>query len=259
MWTKFKSYLDHQLIRPFRESKSPINEVALGAFIGMLWAMTPLVGIQMALTTICWFLLRPFRIRFSIPIAFAMVWISNPVTMGPLYYIFYLAGYWFFTVIGQNIDLVSYSSFAGRLQESLAMGWLDGTIDFVYYIVRELGWPMLIGGFVIAVPLAFISYFLTLKLLTRYRTRKAAKEGLSLAEWEHLHVKSRDPGEEAERQRELHPDEFDESVRPPAASTDMDLNALRSRRLGAQVAAGPRTDNYNAKENKNQKVTKQSA
>ena len=188
MWSRFKNYLDRKLIRPFRESRNPVHEVALGAMIGMFWAMTPLVGVQMILVTSCWFIMKIFRLRFNIPIAMAMVWISNPFTMGPLYYLFYISGYYFFDFLGFPTELVSYAAFTGRLDQSLAMSPLDGTWDFIMYIVRDLGWPMLIGGFVIALPCAFITYPLTQSLTNRYRTRRAAGEGLTLAQWEARYV-----------------------------------------------------------------------
>ena len=203
MWSWLKRYLDQKLIRPFRESKSPIGEVALGAMIGMFWAMTPLVGVQMTLVTIHWFLFRFFRWHFSLPIAMAMVWISNPVTMGPLYYLFYLAGFYFFVLLGIDITQVSYTAFVARLEQSLAMGGIDGSIDFVLYIIRDLGWPMLIGGFVVATPMSIVSYFVARRMVNAMRARKAHKEGLTLAEWEHRHVKLRDPLAEKKRLEEL--------------------------------------------------------
>ena len=139
MWQRIRIYLDDKLIRPFRESKSPTSEVALGAMIGMFWAMTPLVGIQMTLVTINWFLFKFIRFRFSIPIAMVMVWLSNPFTMGPLYYMFYMVGFYTFQVLGSDVSRISYNSFTNRLDQSLGMGAIDGSIDFIYYIALDMG------------------------------------------------------------------------------------------------------------------------
>ena len=57
--------------------------VAIGLFIGL----TPTVGIQtvlMLLACVFW--------RASFPVAFALSWVSNPLTMGPLYLGFHFIG-----------------------------------------------------------------------------------------------------------------------------------------------------------------------
>lgn len=189
MWQKIKNYLYVKLIKPFKDSKSPANEVAWGAMIGMFWAMTPLVGIQMTVVTINWLMCRLVKFRFSLPIAMVMVWLSNPFTMGPLYYMFYLVGYYSFIFAGANITQISYLNFTNRLDQSLAMGAIDGSIDFVIYIAVDMGWPMLIGGFVVAIPMSILAYFAAFQFVNHHRKHLAKKEGVSLAEWEHRHVK----------------------------------------------------------------------
>ena len=62
--------------------KMIVRGVALGAFI----AFIPM-PMQMAATL----LFTPF-FRFNVPIAVAMCWITNPLTMPPIYYIEYLTG-----------------------------------------------------------------------------------------------------------------------------------------------------------------------
>lgn len=190
MWQKIKKYIDNKIVRPFRDSKKPTSEIAKGAMIGMFWAMTPLVGIQMTLVTINWVLFRIFKIRFSIPIAMAMVWLSNPITMGPLYYMFYMIGFLTFHFLGSSSLQISYDTFTNKLSESLSMGAIDGSIDFITYIFVDMGWPMLIGGFVIAIPLSIMAYFLAIKFVTKHRMHLAKKEGITFEEWEHRHLKS---------------------------------------------------------------------
>ncbi|MCB1137578.1 MAG: DUF2062 domain-containing protein, partial [Leptospiraceae bacterium] len=102
MWSKIRQILDEKLIRPFRESHAPVQELALGSSIGMFWAMTPLVGIQMYLVTMTWLLMKLLGRKINLAVALAMVWISNPITMGPLYYAFYKTGYIAFDLMGLN-------------------------------------------------------------------------------------------------------------------------------------------------------------
>lgn len=70
-----------QIIVPFQQSHAPVKEVCLGTSIGIFWSFTPLIGIQMYLGLITWVLLRLIGIRFYMPIAIAMIWITNPITL----------------------------------------------------------------------------------------------------------------------------------------------------------------------------------
>ena len=60
--------------------------VSKGVLIGLMWGFIPMPMqmLAVALTT-------PF-IKFNVPIAISMVWLSNPVTMPFMYYLEYLTG-----------------------------------------------------------------------------------------------------------------------------------------------------------------------
>ena len=60
--------------------------ITRGIFIGLFWGFIPM-PMQMAAVVAT----TPF-VRFNIPIAIAMVWLSNPITMPPMYYMEYLTG-----------------------------------------------------------------------------------------------------------------------------------------------------------------------
>lgn len=63
------------------------HQVALGFAVGLFVALTPTVGVQMILGALIAHLLRANR---ALPVALA--WISNPFTMGPIYYFNYRVG-----------------------------------------------------------------------------------------------------------------------------------------------------------------------
>lgn len=69
-----------------RHQGTPYN-LAMGFAVGLFVALTPTVGIQMILGASIAHLLRANR---ALPVALA--WISNPLTMGPLYYFNYRVG-----------------------------------------------------------------------------------------------------------------------------------------------------------------------
>jgi len=62
------------------------RSVTRGVGIGLFWGFIPM-PMQMAAVLAT----TPF-VRFNVPIAISMVWLSNPVTMPPMYYMEYLTG-----------------------------------------------------------------------------------------------------------------------------------------------------------------------
>ncbi len=60
--------------------------VTRGVAVGLFWAFIPMPMQMLAVMAT-----TPF-IRFNVPIAISMVWLSNPFTMPPMYYVEYLTG-----------------------------------------------------------------------------------------------------------------------------------------------------------------------
>jgi hypothetical protein len=60
--------------------------ITRGVAIGLFWGFIPMPMQMLAVMAT-----TPF-FRFNVPIAISMVWLSNPITMPPLYYIEYLTG-----------------------------------------------------------------------------------------------------------------------------------------------------------------------
>ncbi|MBX7058394.1 MAG: DUF2062 domain-containing protein [Leptospirales bacterium] len=193
MFAWLQNVLDQRILRHFRESRSPVQELALASAVGIFWALTPLIGIQMLLVGAAWALLRPLGFRFQPAIAMAWVWLTNPITMPPFYYGFYITGYWIFRAAGAEMQAVGFDAFREVLQQSLQMGVADGLLFWLKYMATELGWPMLAGGFAIGAPCAALGYPLTIALVNRFRRSAAARLGLSLTQWEDRFVFHRHP------------------------------------------------------------------
>jgi len=60
--------------------------ITRGVLIGLFWGFIPMPMQMLAVVAT-----TPF-FRFNVPIAIAMVWLSNPFTMPPMYYMEYLTG-----------------------------------------------------------------------------------------------------------------------------------------------------------------------
>lgn len=186
LWQKTKHKFQEHIVKPIMESHSPIGEASLGAAIGMFWGMTPTIGIQMWLVWMTWVILKPFRVRFDLVIGTAMVWLSNPITMGPLYYGFLITGYWFFEFMGQTVTWLTYDSFTATLAaitNNPDAGTWDKFVLGVKYMILELGYPMIIGSLFWATPLALLSFIGTEWYLHRSRKQKAAAMGIAYEEW----------------------------------------------------------------------------
>jgi uncharacterized protein (DUF2062 family) len=62
------------------------RSVSRGVLVGLFWGFIPMPMQMLAVV-----FTTPF-IRFNVPIAISMVWLSNPFTMPPMYYMEYLTG-----------------------------------------------------------------------------------------------------------------------------------------------------------------------
>ncbi len=186
-----RDLIDDKILKHFRDSHNPVSELGLASAVGLVWALTPLGGIQMILVTINWAIFRIFRLHFHLVIGVARVWLSNPLSMVPLNYSFYITGYYFLSRIGVELTPVSASAFSVVLDESAAMSMTDGLWHWVDFMIVQLGWPMLIGGFVMGVPFSIAGYPITVYFVKRFRKRKARQMGISYEEWEQRFVRNR--------------------------------------------------------------------
>jgi len=60
--------------------------ITRGVAVGLFWGFIPMPMQMLAVMAT-----TPF-LRFNVPIAISMVWLSNPFTMPPMYYVEYLTG-----------------------------------------------------------------------------------------------------------------------------------------------------------------------
>lgn len=85
--------LRYRLIIPLRRSMDNPKLLARGVAVGLLIGFTPTVGVQMIMALLFWMFSRRFLgWDFNLILAIAWTYFSNPLTMIPLYYIFYLTG-----------------------------------------------------------------------------------------------------------------------------------------------------------------------
>lgn len=123
--------------------------VARGVAIGLFVALTPTVGVQTLLM-----LGACLLVRANFPVAFGISWISNPVTLAPLYYGYHRLGDRLFSpVIETGLDLAGYGERAA--------------IEAVY---------VALGSLLVALPLAAAGYFVTNWGWRRWVVRRRAQK-----------------------------------------------------------------------------------
>lgn len=134
----------------------PPERLALGAAIGMFVTFTPTFGFQMALVVFIAWLLRANKTA-GLPI----VWISNPASMGPIYYGCYAVGC---ALLGRE---PIWNAVITRLQDPSA-GWLPA----VTLLLQEGGPPFLFGCLVVATATAIPTYYASYHAIRWYRLRR---------------------------------------------------------------------------------------
>ena len=134
------------------------HHIALGTAIGVFVALTPTVGIQMVLVLLAAILARPF-FRFNKVAGLIAVYITNPLTVVPLYWFNYKVGTLYFS------STITKKEFAAIFQyDGLREWWTALTRLFV-----DVGVPLVVGSLVVATICGLVTYPLMLRLLQQVR------------------------------------------------------------------------------------------
>ncbi|WP_461209381.1 DUF2062 domain-containing protein [Desulfocurvus sp. DL9XJH121] len=160
-WERSKRWSRFQYLRVMRLNATPYS-IAMGAAVGIFSGFLPIVPLQTALTVVLCLPLRGNPV-----VGFMGTWISNPFNWVPFYYFLYIVGRamvpWDvpdmgleqFQVLLQTLDVRHFSSFGKDLLECFKV--------------------MVLAGAVMGLPSAVLTYFVTHKLVERYRKRRALR------------------------------------------------------------------------------------
>ena len=123
------------------------HSVALGTTIGMFIGMTPTVGIQMIIVLVIAFLTRPL-FRFNKIAAVLTVYVTNPLTIVPIYWFNYQVGTWFIP------SDVTYEDFVAIVRFDSHGKWSERALS----LVTDLGAPLLVGCLLVAIVCSVVTY-----------------------------------------------------------------------------------------------------
>ncbi|MBU1567305.1 MAG: DUF2062 domain-containing protein [Proteobacteria bacterium] len=153
--------------------RSSPRSIAGGLGLGMFIAFTPTVGIQIILAFLAATLCRVNRAAAIVP-----VWITNPVTVTPVY----TFNYWLGSLIWPGPPLSEVKelfSHLGRALTHLQFWEMKEAVLAMLQIGMEILIPLLIGSIEVGVISGILTYIISLKLLTFFLTRRAEKRLLN--------------------------------------------------------------------------------
>ena len=108
--------------------------ITKGVWVGLFWAFIPMPMQMLAVVAT-----TPF-IRFNVPVAIAMVWLSNPFTMPPMYYIEYLTGN--FILGKENLPDIA-----------LTVEWFSENMGNIFV-------PLYVGAAFYSIVVSYVVYFI---------------------------------------------------------------------------------------------------
>jgi uncharacterized protein (DUF2062 family) len=128
-----------------------------GAFaIGLFWTFIP-IPFQMVFAAA-----TAIFARANLPISVALVWISNPITIPPIFYATYLVGTWILNEPAQEIEF------------ELSWEWMSSSLGSIWE-------PLFLGSLFVAIVASILGY-LTMRgmwrwhLITRLRERRQKRK-----------------------------------------------------------------------------------
>lgn len=127
-----------------------------GAFaVGLFWAFIPMPFQMIAAAA------TAIPARVNMPLSVALVWISNPLTMPPMFYFNYLAGTW---ILGKPVQNSAFEP---------SMAWLTNSIGHIWQ-------PLYLGSLICALLAALLGYLIVralwrLHIIAHWKSRRDRK------------------------------------------------------------------------------------
>ncbi len=127
------------------------RSVSGGFAVGLFWAMIPMPFQMVAAAA------TAILFRVNLPISVVLVWITNPLTMPPIFYFNYLVGTWL-------------------LPGCQPIGKVEMSMEWFTHSLAEIWQPLYLGSVVVGLVLAALSYvairgFWRWHVVRQYRNR----------------------------------------------------------------------------------------
>jgi uncharacterized protein len=172
-WSNLERLLRLRLVIPMLRSRHAPEYTARGVMVGLVWAFTPTLGIQMPLVFGTWLACRRLlQWEFSLVQGLAWTWVTNVLTALPCYYLFFLSGQF---LLGRWSTLSGYDSFEALFHAAFKadLGMIDTAKAVVGILLLDWGLAIWIGALPWAALLGWVGYRLSLRFVIAYHDARA--------------------------------------------------------------------------------------
>lgn len=183
LWGRLQRLLRFRLVVPMLRSRHTPEYTARGVMVGLIWAFTPSVGLQMPLVFGTWLVCkRVLSWDFSLIQGLAWTWVTNAFTLLPCYYVFFLTGQ---VMLGKWSDLSGYQTFIRFFQSAFSpdMSLGESLRAMSRILLLDWGVAMALGSLPWAAFMGWLGYRLSLRFVCAYRdarlrrmARRAARQ-----------------------------------------------------------------------------------
>ena len=165
-----------RLLVPLFRGQHSTEYTARGAMVGLAVAFTPLVGVQMPIVFAIWLLVRYCvpRFDFNLFVGLAWTWVSNVVTLPPIYYVFLVTGQ---LMLGDFEGVGGFGAFSESLAASstAADTWLASLWAGTKALFEAFGVPMFVGCVPWMFIMGWVGYKGSYSVIVNVRARRRAR------------------------------------------------------------------------------------
>ena len=145
------------------------HRIALGAAIGVFVGWTPTIGFHMALTVLLAYLLRANKL-----VGLAFAWLSNPLTLIPVYGPSFILGNW---LLGREFH---WSDFIQIISKPANTSWIEH-IHAWWTTTWSILTQLWLGSVIVGLILGSVAYSTTYFAVVKLRSALAHRRSVRLA------------------------------------------------------------------------------
>ena len=161
-WRRIKDFCVYKVLH----ADDPPHRLALGIAIGLFVTLLPLIGFQMMLSVFLAWLFRANKL-----VGVPLVWISNPLTIIPIYYPSYWLGCKLLGTPVVNDEWEKLKVNWATLQAEPGVTWGE-KVGFWWESLLEFIGPLGLGSLVVASVAGILSYYISLFVIRNYRLKR---------------------------------------------------------------------------------------
>lgn len=161
-WQNAKEFCVYRVLH----ADDPPHRLALGIAVGLFVTFLPLIGFQMMVSVFLAWLLRANKL-----VGVPLVWISNPLTIVPIYYPCYWLGCQLLGMPAVSEEWAQLRREWSVLNADVSATWGE-KVEFWWVNLLEFMGPLGLGCAIVATVAGVSSYYISLYAIRSYRLRR---------------------------------------------------------------------------------------